>query len=76
MAQWLWLYSCLISQYVYYEFYVKWGQVVMDDIGILFKFEGIVIYDFWKSYYCYGCEYGLCNVYLLRELIFVKECYK
>lgn len=73
MAQRLWLHSCSTSQHAYYEAHAKRGREAMDDIGILPKFEGIAIHDFWKSYYHYGCAHGLCNAHLLRELNFVKE---
>ena len=76
MAQRLWLHSCSTSQHAYYEPHAKRGQVAMDAIGILPNFEGIAIHDFWKSYYCYGREHGLCNAHLLRELTFVKERHK
>ncbi len=76
MAKRLWLHSCSTSQHTYYEPHAKRGQVAMDDIGILPNFEGIAIHDFWKSYYRYGREHGLCNAHLLRELTFVKERHK
>jgi len=76
MAQRLWLHSCSTSQHAYYEPHARRGQVAMDDIGILPNFKGIAIHDFWKSYYHYGGEHGLCNAHLLRDLTFVKERYK
>jgi transposase len=76
MAGRLWLHSCSTDQHAYYEAHAGRGREAMDDIGILPKFEGVAIHDFWKSYYHYGCSHGVCNAHLLRELAFVKERYK
>jgi transposase len=73
MAKRLWLHSCSTAEHAYYEAHAKRGREAMDDIGILPKFKGIAIHDFWKSYYHYSCAHGLCNAHLLRELDFVKE---
>ena len=31
------------------------------------------MHDGWQSYWRYACEHGLCNVHMLRELIFLFE---
>jgi transposase len=76
MAQRYWLHSCSTDHHAYYEVHAKRGQKAMDDIGILPDFGGVAIHDFWKSYYHYVCEHGLCNAHLLRELTFIKERFK
>jgi transposase len=76
MARRMWLHSCSTARHAYYEAHAKRGQEAMDDIGILPHFAGVAIHDFWKSYYQYGREHGLCNAHLLRELIFIKERFK
>jgi len=68
-----WLHSCSTDQHVYYAVHQKRGQIAMNDIGILPKFEGIAVHDFWKSYYRYDCQHSLCNAHLLRDLVFIKE---
>jgi len=73
MAQRFWLHSCSTAQHAFYEVHAKRGQQAMNDIGILPCFGGVAIHDFWKSYYQYGCQHGLCNAHLLRDLTFVKE---
>lgn len=73
IAQLHWLHSCSTDKSVHYQVHKKRGQKAMDDIGILPKFKGIAVHDFWKSYYRYDCEHALCNSHILRELIFIKE---
>ena len=68
-----WLHVCSTSKHAYFEVHSKRGHQAMEDIGILPKFEGVAVHDFWKSYFRYGCQHGLCAPHLLRELIFVYD---
>jgi transposase len=50
------------------------GSRAMDKMGVLPRFRGIAVHDFWKPYFKYKkCEHAVCNVHILREL---KEIYK
>jgi transposase len=52
----------------------KRGKEAIDDIGIIPRYEGVVIHDCWASYLSYeNCEHGLCGSHLLRELTFVVD---
>jgi transposase len=46
----------------------------MDEIGILPQFRGTLVRDGFSSYQWYEqCRHSLCNVHLLRDLVFVEE---
>jgi len=48
----------------------------MDDAGILSNYNGILIHDFWKSYYQYDkCSHSLCNAHHMRDLEGIIDCY-
>ncbi len=72
-GQRIWIHVASTPELTYYELHDKRGREAMDEIGILPAFKGRAVHDFWKSYYQYGCDHGLCNAHLLRELIFLYE---
>jgi transposase len=50
------------------------GKAAMDEIGILPQFTGTLVRDGFSSYKWYEqCRHSLCNVHLLRDLVFVEE---
>jgi transposase len=50
------------------------GKAAMDEIGILPQFRGTLVRDGFSSYKWYErCRHSLCNVHLLRDLVFVAE---
>jgi hypothetical protein len=52
----------------------KRGQEAIEAIGIISRYEGVIIHDCWASYLAYEhCGHGLCGSHLLRELTFIVE---
>ena len=56
-----------------YSIHKRRGKEAIDDMGILPKFHGRLIHDFFKPYFSYDCEHALCNAHHLRELKFIEE---
>lgn len=60
-----------LTHYAYDE---RRGKAAMDEIGILPQYRGTLVRDGFSSYKWYErCLHSLCNVHLLRDLVFVAE---
>ncbi|MDO9517810.1 MAG: IS66 family transposase [Methanosarcinaceae archaeon] len=68
-----WLHVACTSKMTYYFIHQKRGSEAMNDMGILPNYNGVIVHDFWKAYYRYHCDHGICNAHLLRELTFITE---
>jgi len=45
------------------------GFIAMTKMGVLPRFRGVAVHDFWKPYFKFKkCEHAVCNVHILREL--------
>jgi transposase len=51
----------------------KRGKDAIKEMGIIPKYNGILVHDHWKPYLGYGCKHGLCNAHHLRELQWVID---
>ena len=68
-----WVHVASTAHATYYDIHPKRGAEAINAIDLLPGFLGRAIHDFWKPYFGYPCEHGLCNAHHLRELIFVHE---
>ncbi len=71
-----WLHVACTANMTYYFAHPKRGSEAMDDMGILPNYKGVIVHDFWKAYYKYLCDHGLCDGHLLRELTSISENYE
>jgi transposase len=62
------------EELTHFAFDERRGKAAMDEIGILPQFTGTLVRDGFSSYKWYEqCRHSLCNVHLLRDLVFVGE---
>jgi transposase len=64
-----WVHSASNDRFTYMTVNKKRGKDGMDANGVLPRFRGIAIHDFWPSYFKYDTvTHGMCVAHLLREL--------
>lgn len=63
-----WLHVVSTDKATSYNWHQKRGSAATKAIGILPKFTGTMVHDFWKPYYQYSCKHSLCNAHNIREL--------
>ena len=68
-----WLHTVSTSFLTWYFAHAKRGREAMDAAGVLSKFKGRAVHDFWDPYLKYDCDHAFCNAHLLRELVFLWE---
>ncbi len=69
-----WVHVISTSGLTYYALSENRGKKAMDEIGFLASYRGIVVHDFWASYFkATGAEHAMCCAHLLRELTGVFE---
>ncbi len=68
-----WLHTVSTRWLTWYFAHTRRGREAMDAAGILPRFRGRAVHDFWPSYLQYDCDHAFGNAHLLRELIFLWE---
>ncbi len=68
-----WLHTLSTRWLTWYFAHTRRGREAMDAAGILPRFRGRAVHDFWDAYLTYDCRHAFCNAHLLRELIFLWE---
>jgi transposase len=69
-----WVHVCSGGDITLKRIHTSRGKEAIEDIGIIPKYDGVVIHDCWQSYLSYDhCGHGLCGSHLLRELTFIVD---
>ena len=68
-----WLHVLCNDKLTHYDCHGKRGMKALEDIGILTRYAGTIIHDYWKPYFKLSCRHGLCNAHHLRELTGITE---
>lgn len=69
-----WVHVCSGGDVTLKRMHTSRGKEAIEEIGIIPKYDGVVIHDCWQSYLSYDhCGHGLCGSHLLRELTFIVD---
>jgi transposase len=69
-----WIHVARTDRLTHYGADARRGKLAIDAIGILPAFKGVCVRDGWMAYDEYRqATHALCNVHLLRELVYVEE---
>jgi transposase len=69
-----WIHVARTDGLTHYAADARRGRLAMEAIGILPTFQGVCVRDGWMAYDEYRqAQHALCNVHLLRELVYVEE---
>jgi transposase len=69
-----WLHTLCTPLLTFFAVHPKRGKEAFEAIGILPKFKGWLMHDFFSSYLGYGaCWHTFCKGHLMRELVFLAE---
>jgi len=68
-----WLHSLSNEWFSYYDVSPKRGSEAIERIGLIPKYIGVLIHDFWQAYAKYRCIHAYCNAHIIRELQGIYE---
>lgn len=69
-----WLHCACCGRWRYYTVQKKRGEEGMEAMGILPRFRGVAVHDFWSSYKKFkNAFHAMCCQHLERELVFAEE---
>jgi len=63
-----WLHTIGNEHMTLYGVNAKRGSTAMREMGVLPKYDGVLVHDFWAPYSTYDYTHAYCNAHILREL--------
>jgi transposase len=70
-----WLHVASTSILTWYGHHRKRGLDAMRSYGIMQRFTGIMVHDFWKPYFSFRSGHALCNAHIVRELQGITDAF-
>ena len=71
-----WLHTIGNEKLTLYAAHPNRGSKAVNDMGVIPDYNGILVHDFWATYFMYGCQHSLCNAHIMRELVGIVDGYK
>ncbi|MEA2033913.1 MAG: IS66 family transposase [Euryarchaeota archaeon] len=71
-----WLHTISNDSLTLYAAHPKRGSIATDEMGVLPRYGGILVHDFWSAYSNYNCDHSFCNAHIMRELQGIIDGYK
>jgi transposase len=71
-----WLHTIGNEKLTLYAVHPNRGSKAVDVMGVIPNYCGILVHDFWATYFRYDCQHSLCNAHIMRELVGVVDGYK
>ncbi|MFA5397223.1 MAG: IS66 family transposase [Methanogenium sp.] len=71
-----WLHTIGNEKLTLYAVHPNRGSKAVDAMGVIPNYNGILVHDFWATYFMYDCQHSLCNAHIMRELEGIYDGYK
>lgn len=71
-----WLHTIGNERLTLYAVHPNRGSKAVNDMGVIPNYNGILVHDFWATYFMYDCQHSLCNAHIIRELEGIIDGYK
>lgn len=71
-----WLHTIGNERLTLYAAHPNRGSKAVNAMGVIPNYKGILVHDFWATYFMYDCKHSLCNAHIMRELVGIVDGYK
>ncbi|KAF1073193.1 hypothetical protein MKMG_02256 [Methanogenium sp. MK-MG] len=70
-----WLHTIGNEKLTLYAVHPNRGSKAVNSMGVIPNYNGILVHDFWATYFMYDCKHSLCNAHIMRELVGIVDGY-